>query len=63
MGHKQKGKRMKRRKSWHRGGVEAKKYLRSASSLAGADVSAIDYSQALPEPINSHTTKAKRRGK
>ncbi len=63
MGHRQKGKRMKRKKSWHRGGVETKKYFRSTKQLGKVIDPDIDYTQASPEPVNSHTSKAKRHGK
>ncbi len=60
MGHRQKGKSKKRRKSWHRGGVEARKFNSSIRRLGKATDPDVDYTQAAPSPINSRTSKAKR---
>jgi hypothetical protein len=60
MGHQQKGKNKKRRKSWHRGGVEARKFKSSIRRL-GSTTEGIDYTQAAPKPLTSHTSKSQRR--
>jgi hypothetical protein len=61
LGHRQKGKGNKRKKSWHRGGVEAKSYWRATSKLKRARVDVeVDYTQATPTPLNSHSRKNQR---
>lgn len=46
----QKGKGKKRSKSWHRGGVEARQWLRSTQALPTADPM-VDYTIAKPLPL------------